>query len=74
MLILKEVSCVTWMAGSNIKANEPGLTTFVDLMFALDGTMNFDRNSRMWSLASSDCAYDCLLASAGKVGLVATAD
>lgn len=46
------------------------MLNFFDLMFVFDGIMNFSRNERRWSFASSDCAYSNVFASAGNDGLM----
>lgn len=47
----------------------PGLASFLQLILALEGTMNFPRTSFRGSAASREAAYSRVAAPAGKTGL-----
>lgn len=47
----------------------PGLASFLQLILALEGTMNFPRRSFRGSAASREAAYSRVAAPAGKTGL-----
>lgn len=47
----------------------PGLASFLEAMFALEGMMNLFRRCLRGSAASTEAAYSLVAALAGKVGL-----
>jgi hypothetical protein len=55
--------------GETRRTGLPGLASFLQLILALEGTMNFPRRSFRGSAASREAAYSRVAAPAGKTGL-----